>query len=232
MSVSAISHANAWACAPLGSEEAPWLRVEVTLQRSAQDVHVIGPAGFLGILPPEKAQRFPDLERVFSSGRAPTTTAILMPRPGRSGLVDVDLELAPAPFIVPAGALPAGTKVFAQGEGQPVTSQLSFSTPCQILVLLDLVGSHVGITYNGRVLGGIDDPPAKLQAALAAGPVASRAFVANGLCALDIDPFYQVEDYSPLSIPAAPVLARAPQAAEPIATVIPTQLEPARGSLA
>lgn len=192
-----VSQANAWA---LGAVEVP-----VTFKISGLGWLVEGPRGYLGLLTPELTERYPDMMRVFRSGLAPTTNAVLAPLDDGSGRMQIITPLPAPPFLIPVGT--ASGQVLAQGTAIELDLALEFTTPCQVLVDLEVVGPRVVALFNGKLLGGVAHPPAELVSAAESRKLSARAFVAEGRGFLDVSAAMASAPLPPLRTPDPGVLA-------------------------
>lgn len=206
-----VSQASAWA---LGAGEFP-----VTFRISGVGWLVFGPRGYLGVMTPELTERYPDMMRIFRSGFAPTATAVLAPLDDGSGRMNVITPLPAPPFLVPVGR--ASGEVLAQGAPIELDLSLTFNTPCQVLVDLQLVGPRVVALFNGHLLGGVATPPPALVSALGSRRLSARAFVAEGRGFLDIDPSLTSAPMPALRTPDPVVLDQAVET-DSSAIIVPT----------
>lgn len=190
LELTGVAQAGAWA---LESWEVP-----VTFRMSGLGWLVHGPAGFLGLVPTDVVQRYPDMSRVFRSGFTPAARARLAPSEDGSGRMRAWVDLPAPPFVVPLGSV--SSPVLAQGEALALDPAMDFDSPAQLLVELDLVGPAVAARFKGRLLGGSPQAPAYLVEALNKGPLAARAFVSGPHAALDISPQLMAEDLPALRV--------------------------------
>lgn len=151
--------------------------------------HVVTPVGVIGWLDAHEAAEFPQLEQVRRRGLAPavTVTVELV-----DGVVEVAVGLGLAPWQVPANDV--AVPVLSGGLGQLIDTQASADVTeadlrglgtRQILVTLEPMDGAVLALADARVLGTISSP-ALARLCSAYGPLAARAYCADGQVAVDL----------------------------------------------
>ncbi|AWB82184.1 hypothetical protein C3B44_07305 [Corynebacterium yudongzhengii] len=197
---SEVSQANAWRTGP--GELA--LRLSIAAGGWSLD----GGHGYLGLLDSSVTQRYPDMLRVFRSGMEPATTGRLRLREDGSGALDLEVALPAPPFVVPVGKLGEGVELVDQGAPLEVELHEKFTTACQVLVEMRLVGKNVVLMHDDALLGGLAFSPPPLVEALKHRRLGGRVFVAEGIARLDLDTALRSRPLSPLGAPEPTVLAR------------------------
>lgn len=166
--------------------------VPVSLTPHPTGWHVIGPAGFLGVLGKDVQEKYADISRIWESGHTPNTRVWLSP--ALDGKMRVRVQLANPAFIVPYGRTNSRAQVLDQGSAHPLELQQPFEHTVCLLVDLIATGERVVATYNDHLLGAITHPDPRLLHAVRTRTLSARAFLAQGHAALDISPYLTSSD--------------------------------------
>ncbi|WP_273368355.1 hypothetical protein [Corynebacterium massiliense] len=151
--------------------------------------HVVTPVGVVGWLDAGEAAEFPQLELVRRRGLAPAVpvTVELV-----DDVVEVAVGLGLAPWQVPVNDV--AVPVLSGGLGQLIDTQASADVTeadlrgvgtRQILVTLEPMGGAVLALADDRVIGTISSP-ALSRLCEVSGPLAARAYCADGQVAVDL----------------------------------------------
>lgn len=177
--------------------------------------------GTVGWLTSEEAAEFPDMERLRSAGMTASTTAVV-------DLDDVAVNIGLAPWHIARNDQPEGTVLLAGGVAAGLDTSTSWDVQstqiealgtASVFVQFHHIGENIVVTVDDAVLG-LLGPAADygvLAQLLAQAPIAARAYIAQGLVAVDLpgDP----DNLFAPSVPALPSLFDAP--------LLPTTLPPA-----
>ncbi|MDN5784068.1 MAG: hypothetical protein L0H28_05090, partial [Corynebacterium casei] len=146
--------------------------------------------GTVGWLTAEEAAEFPDMERLRSAGMTASTTAVV-------DLDDVAVNLGLAPWHIARNDQPEGTVLLAGGVAAGLDTSMSsdvqssqieaLGTACVFVQFHHVAGSIV-VTVDDAVLGLLGQATdfELLTQLLAQAPIAARAYIADGMVAVDL----------------------------------------------
>lgn len=157
---------------------------------------VRGPHGTLGLLDAEVRGDYPDLERVTTSGFVAATVGNFVH--GSQATIDLDVWLPSPVLTVPLNNLPPGAVVLPQGQSILLDTasvdgaEAAFAVGTgQLLVTLRRVGDAAVTVFDDHAIGTFTAPQEFLdrvdESAAAGTPLAARAFIGDGLIAIDAD---------------------------------------------
>ncbi|MFZ2292034.1 MAG: hypothetical protein WAW05_06410 [Corynebacterium casei] len=176
--------------------------------------------GTVGWLTAEEAAEFPDMERLRSAGMTASTTAVV-------DLDDVAVNLGLAPWHIARNDQPEGTVLLAGGVAAGLDTSMSsdvqssqieaLGTACVFVQFHHVAGSIV-VTVDDAVLGLLGQATdfELLTQLLAQAPIAARAYIADGMVAVDL-PADPNNLFAP-SVPTLPSLFDAPLIPTPLPT--------------